>query len=225
MKFARWDASPGIARFWWVLPTMAIAVVLYAGLQLFGQSPVVLQERVRQDFVTTATPLVTIRSQAGAITIRGADRQVVRVVGTRRVDGSDRAQAARAFNALETRTRGDTNSVEILSYLVRDIEGSAETTLDLEVPRRARLRIELASGPVTIEGVLGDMVVKALGGDIVVRLPAGRGFRLAGGGTLASEFPLAQGGGELLITRDAPPQQDLQLTALAHRVAIKRTVN
>ncbi|MCC7364624.1 MAG: hypothetical protein IT303_09645 [Dehalococcoidia bacterium] len=223
-RVEEWDFAHDWRRFWWVGPPLVLAGLIFVLITLFRDEEAVVQDRLRRAFETGASPRVDVRSHAGRIRIIASETSGVVLTGSRRGIGDTENDAFEALTTLQTRMNGDDGNVRIVSAPTGQVEGRSELVLELRVPPGATVFIDQGSGPVTVEGVLGDMVVSVLDGDITVELPQGHGFRLDGGGTLASDFPLqleGAGPGSGFVTRDSAPQQALRLNALRNRVIIR----
>jgi hypothetical protein len=111
-------------------------------------------------------PLV-IDGFRGRVDLAGAAQQTAELRFVRRGRGED-AETARGV--LEDVTVTESGSEENYTYTL-ETDGAAYAAVDVRgtVPREAALRIERASGPVTIDGVRGALTVRHEDGPVTLR--------------------------------------------------------
>lgn len=106
---------------------------------------------------------VEVENMAGAVTVRGWDRNEVRVTGTlgRGVDGVD--------------VSGSDNRVSIrVRHPNRGSWRGSGTVLEIQVPVGARVRVETVSADIDVQGVRGDLNLESVSGEVGIRGAGGR---------------------------------------------------
>ncbi len=130
-----------------------------------------------------AAGLLAIRIRSGEVRLRAVDGEVVRVreINGRALDDLFEIEATDGSLALRTRRGLD---VGWLGFGPRDLldwmgpagrGGSAYAPeLTVEVPRRAAVVIEAASGELAADGLLGDQRYRTASGDVTLRAVSGK---------------------------------------------------
>ena len=117
--------------------------------------------------------LLAIRLRDGEARLHGVDGEVVRI---RDVNGRDLGDMFAIEPATGSLSLEAGRGLEILvgPRSMRRGHGRRAPELEIEVPRRATLVLEAASGDVEANGLLGDQRYRTASGDVVLRAVSGR---------------------------------------------------
>jgi hypothetical protein len=120
-----------------------------------------------------AEGLLAIRIRDGEVRLRGVDGGTVRVreVNGRHLDEIFAIEAAAGSLSLKS---GRTLEIVVGPRVMRRGLGGHNPELEIEVPRRATLVLEAASGDVAAAGLLGDQRYRTASGDVSLRAVGGR---------------------------------------------------
>ena len=132
------------------LRTLAALAALAGALA----APAAAQEKVDRRLPADRDVSLRIFNHAGSVRVVGWDRDSVAVTGT----------AAKGQRVM----MGGTRQSMKLSPDGGGIDGTAPATLEVHVPRTARVWVKTASAPITVEGVRGGLDLYTVDGAIVV---------------------------------------------------------
>lgn len=120
-----------------------------------------------------AEGLLAVRLRDGEVRLRGVDGGAVRI---REVNGRplEEVFAIEAAAGSLSLTAGRTLEIVVGPRVIRRGLGGPTPELEIELPRRATLVLEAASGDVAAEGLLGDQRYRTASGDISLRAVSGR---------------------------------------------------
>jgi hypothetical protein len=114
---------------------------------------------------------VVIGVEADDVRVRGVDGTVVRVVAPSDGAGLETtAEAGRFIVRSDTRRRGAFLGIRIGGFGVGARLGG---TLELEVPRDARVEVRSAAGDIAVRDILGGATVRTVSGDVSVKRTGG----------------------------------------------------
>ena len=120
-----------------------------------------------------AEGLLAVRLRDGEVRLRGVDGGTVRIreVSGRRLDEVFAIEAAAGSLSLKA---GRTLEIVVGPRVIRRGLGAHTPELEIELPRRATLVLEAASGDVEADGLLGDQRYRTASGDISLRAVGGQ---------------------------------------------------
>jgi hypothetical protein len=117
--------------------------------------------------------LLAIRMRDGEIRLRGVDGETVRVRDVGDHDLGDMFAIESAAGSLSLKA-GRGLEIVIGPRSMRRGHGQHTPELEVELPRRATLVLETASGDVDADGLIGDQRYRTASGDIVLRAVSGK---------------------------------------------------
>lgn len=119
--------------------------------------------KTERNFVTTASPRVSISNLAGKVMVKGWDRLQVHVVYTI-------LSSKVAVDAEQIPEHGAADKVRFTTYVVDRSGAQASPPVDyvVQVPTGASLEIRDPQGSVNVESIKGDTSIDSLGGNISV---------------------------------------------------------
>jgi hypothetical protein len=120
-----------------------------------------------------AEGLLAIRLRDGEVRLRGVDGETVRVRDVNDHDLRDMFAIESATGSLSLKAARGLEIVVGTRSLRRSF-GPHAPELDVELPRRATLVLETASGNVDADGLVGDQRYRTASGDIVLRAVSGK---------------------------------------------------
>lgn len=153
-------------------------------------------DTVERSVAPNERPLV-VNGFRGPITLRGDDQQTANLRFIRRGRGED-TESARGV--LEDVTITESGSEDAYTYTLETDGGSyAAVDVDGTVPRSTEVRIEQATGPVSIDGVEGPLTIAHEHGPVTVR------------GAAASMEVTIENGDVDVGVREVPPDASISL--------------
>lgn len=119
-----------------------------------------------KSFAVNASPRVNITTFDGPVTVRGWDQSEVRYTATKRA--ADEATLKQI--SIQTEQQGQTLSINA----VNENAHQGSVTLEVYVPRNASLHVTSGDGPLTLDGVSGDITLRSGDGPITVNNSGGQ---------------------------------------------------
>ena len=119
-----------------------------------------------KSFAVNASPRVNITTFDGPVTVRGWDQSEVRYTATKRA--ADEATLKEI--SIQTEQQGQTISINA----VNENAHQGSVTLEVYVPRNASLHVTSGDGPLTLDGVSGDITLRSGDGPITVNNSGGQ---------------------------------------------------
>lgn len=113
-----------------------------------------------KSFTVGASPRVNLATFDGPITVRGWDKAEVSYTATKRAQTEESLKRIR----IETEQHGSTVSINA----VNENEYHGSVSLEVNVPRQASLHVSSGDGPLTLNGVSGDITLRSDDGPITV---------------------------------------------------------
>jgi DUF4097 and DUF4098 domain-containing protein YvlB len=113
-----------------------------------------------KSFAVTGTPRVSISTFDGPITVRGWDQAEVRYTATKRAGDEESLKQI----GLQSEQQGQTITINAVNE--NDYHGSVQ--LEVYVPRNSSLHVTSGDGPLTLNGVSGDITLRSGDGPIIV---------------------------------------------------------
>ena len=129
------------------------SLTLLAALAVTLAAPAAAQEKVDRRLAADRDVSLRIFNHAGSVRVVGWDRDSVAVTGT--AAKGQRVMMGGTRQAMKLTPDGGIN-------------GTAPATLEVHVPRTARVWVKTASAPITVEGVRGGLDLFTVDGAIVV---------------------------------------------------------
>lgn len=230
MNPAQLDLADGWRRYWWLIPPVAAAIVVFAVVRLgvFAPAPPALaSDQVTEVFALAPGGGIDVFTFAGDIRVVATDSRNATVTVVRHGAGRSAADAFQDLAALGLQMQQSGTTVRVRTAHQGSLEFEASRAeITIAAPADARIQAETLRGSITLVGMLGDIRARVSEGDIAVHLPRDRAFRLDGSGQLKSEFRLATDDrtGEYLVgvTDPALAAQALNLSAIGGNVFLRR---
>jgi DUF4097 and DUF4098 domain-containing protein YvlB len=119
-----------------------------------------------KSFAVSGSPRVSITTFDGQITVRGWDRAEVSYTATKRA--SDEESLKRI--TIQTEQQGQTLSINA----VNENSDNGSVVLEVQVPRNSSLHVTSGDGPLTLDGVSGDITLRSGDGPISVNNSGGQ---------------------------------------------------
>jgi len=119
-----------------------------------------------KSFAVSGTPRVSISTFDGPITIRAWDQPEVRYTATKRAQDEESLQKI----TIQTEQQGQTISINAVNE--RQYNGSVQ--LEVYVPRNSSLHVSSGDGPLTLDGVSGDVTLRSGDGPVTVNNSSGQ---------------------------------------------------
>lgn len=139
---------------------------------------------VTKNFTVAGVPRVTIESVGGPVTVRAWDKSEVRYTVFQRVVGRD-GSATTAGQPAPLREEQNGRDVVISTRNAEQGAGTSVVRIEVNVPRRADLKLSSDDGRLTVEGVEGDMELTTADGAIDVRGARGSVRAVTGDGRIS----------------------------------------
>lgn len=196
-------------------------------------------QKVERSLVVDPQPVITLCGASGTLTVRGWDKQEVRV----RAIGAEEIEFQRIGKTKDPNTpsaRVDVNVIDKLSRANPNLDCQAIADVEMDVPARAAVHVQTRDGDIVIAGVAGAMAgsqngdiniervtkwVEAgtLGGSISLRDSSGRvDLNSAGGGVEAVNVRGADTGDILEV---GTVSGDIQLEGISNTKVTVKTVS
>lgn len=119
-----------------------------------------------KSFAVSGAPRVTITTFDGPVTVRGWDQAQVQYTATKRAADEESLRQI----SIETEQQGQTISINAKNQ--NAYNGSV--TLEVHVPRNTSLHVTSGDGPLTLDGVTGDITLRSGDGPISVNNSGGK---------------------------------------------------
>lgn len=119
-----------------------------------------------KSFPVSGSPRISITTFDGPITVRGWDQPEVRYTATKRA--SDEESLKRI--SIRTEQQGQTLSINA----VNENNENGSVVLEVQVPRNSSLHVTSGDGPLTLDGVSGDITLRSGDGPISVNNGGGQ---------------------------------------------------
>lgn len=210
MKLAEWDIAAGYRRFWWLLPPMAMAAVIFAAIRIgsaFFGGPVVMQLETNRNLTTGPAPRVVVENWAGDIRIAGAKDHFVLITVRREGKGDSKEAAYDDLAGIQVQIVQEGDTVTIRA--TRDVPGGrsrlGHATIELQVPAAAKLEVSTGEGDIFAGNATGNIDALTADGDITLLLPKGEQFELQATGTLHPKMKLQFADGAQGVTLARTP--------------------
>ena len=119
-----------------------------------------------KSFTVNGAPRVNINTFDGPIAVRAWDRAEVRYTATSRAEDEESLKRI----SITTEQQGATVSINATN----DKENNGSVQLEVYVPRQASLHVSSGDGPLTLDGVSGDITLRSNDGPITVSNSGGQ---------------------------------------------------
>jgi DUF4097 and DUF4098 domain-containing protein YvlB len=119
-----------------------------------------------KSFAVSGTPRVNINTFDGSIAVRGWDQAEVRYTATKRAEDEE------SLKQISVRAEQQGATVSITATNENEDNGSVQ--LEIYVPRQASLHVSSGDGPLTLDGVSGDITLRSNDGPITVSNSGGQ---------------------------------------------------
>ena len=119
-----------------------------------------------KSFAVSGSPRVSITTFDGPITVRGWDRSEVSYTATKRARDDESLKRI----AIQTEQAGQTISI----HAVNENDDNGSVVLEIQVPRSSSLHVTSGDGPLTLDGVSGDITLRSGDGPITVNNSGGQ---------------------------------------------------
>jgi DUF4097 and DUF4098 domain-containing protein YvlB len=119
-----------------------------------------------KSFSVNGTPRVNINTFDGPIAVRGWDHAEVRYTATKHADDEQSLKQI----AVQAEQQGGTVSITATN----ENENNGSVQLEIYVPRQASLHVSSGDGPLTLDGVSGDITLRSNDGPITVNNSGGQ---------------------------------------------------
>lgn len=169
-------------------------------------------ERIEKSFEVGSEPSVSIENFAGAVVIGAGEEGTIRVVATKRAEGTSNLDAI----VVEMTAEGSRLEIRTSHPSVSNIHNMS-VKLEITVPAGTDLTLRTGAGSVEVSGVQGSLRVEAGAGSIEIRDAAGPVSLSAGAGSIdyegspagACQFHAGAGSIVLRLPADASVTVDL----------------
>jgi DUF4097 and DUF4098 domain-containing protein YvlB len=119
-----------------------------------------------KSFPVAGSPRVSITTFDGPITVRGWDQAEVRYTATKRARDEESLKRI----SIQTDQQGQTISINA----VNENDDNGSVVLEIHVPRNSSLHVTSGDGPLTLDGVSGDITLRSGDGPITVNNSGGQ---------------------------------------------------
>ena len=118
-----------------------------------------------KSFAVTGSPRVTITTFDGPVTVRGWDQSEVRYTATKRANDEESLKQI----SIKTEQQGQAITINA----VNENADNGSVSLEVHVPRNSSLHVTSGDGPLTLDGVSGDITLRSGDGPISVNNSGG----------------------------------------------------
>ena len=129
-----------------------------------------------KSFAVTGSPRVTITTFDGPVTVRGWDQSEVRYTATKRAHDEESLKQI----SIKTEQQGQTISINAINENAH----SGSVSLEVHVPRNSSLHVTSDDGPLTLDGVSGNITLRSGDGPISVSNSGGQLHVITGDGPI-----------------------------------------
>ena len=119
-----------------------------------------------KSFAVTGSPRVNITTFDGPVTVRGWDKSEVSYTATKRAGDEESLKQI----SIQTEQQGQTISINA----VNENADNGSVHLEVHVPRNSSLHVTSGDGPLTLDGVSGDITLRSGDGPISVNNSGGQ---------------------------------------------------
>lgn len=119
-----------------------------------------------KSFPVSGSPRVSITTFDGPVTVRGWDKPEVSYTATKRANDEESLKQI----TIKTEQQGQAISINA----VNENAGNGSVVLEVQVPRNSSLHVTSGDGPLTLEGVSGDITLRSGDGPISVNNSGGQ---------------------------------------------------
>jgi DUF4097 and DUF4098 domain-containing protein YvlB len=119
-----------------------------------------------KSFAVSSTPRVNITTFDGPVTIRGWDQLEVRYTATKRAHDEESLK--------QISVQGEQQAQTISINATNEHEYNGSVQLEIYVPRQSSLHVSSGDGPLTLDGVSGDLTLRSGDGPITVSNSSGQ---------------------------------------------------
>ncbi len=119
-----------------------------------------------KSFAVSGTPRVNITTFDGPVTVRGWDQAEVRYTATKRANDEESLKQI----SIQTEQQGQTISINAIN----ENADNGSVHLEVNVPRNSSLHVTSGDGPLTLDGVSGDITLRSGDGPITVNNSGGQ---------------------------------------------------
>lgn len=119
-----------------------------------------------KSFAVSGTPRVSITTFDGQVTVRGWDKSEVSYTATKRASDEEGLKQI----TIKAEQQGQTISINA----VNENDGNGSVVLEIQVPRNSSLHVTSGDGPLTLDGVSGDITLRSGDGPISVNNSGGQ---------------------------------------------------
>jgi DUF4097 and DUF4098 domain-containing protein YvlB len=162
------DRSLRLSRTFVWMAAAALGLALTASLPALAQPSLTASG---DGFTATTTRTFSVepggsfalRSRGGPVSVASWDRSEVEVTETVRLPNTDRDEAERYLRERPTSYETNNNTVSVEGP---DDRGRVQRTYTIRLPRRFSADLETRGGPISVEALTGDVVVRTAGGSL-----------------------------------------------------------
>jgi DUF4097 and DUF4098 domain-containing protein YvlB len=123
-----------------------------------------------KSFAVSGTPRVSITTFDGPVIVRGWDQSEVRYTATKRAPDEESLKQI----SIKTEQQGQTISIAINAENVNENVSNGSVSLEVYLPRNSSLHVTSGDGPLTLDGVSGDITLRSGDGPISVNNSGGQ---------------------------------------------------
>jgi hypothetical protein len=119
-----------------------------------------------KSFTVSGSPRVTITTFDGPVIVRGWDQSEVKYTATKRANDEESLKQI----SIKTEQQGQTISINAINQNT----DNGSVSLEVNVPRNSSLHVTTDDGPLTLDGVSGDITLRSGDGPIAVSNSGGQ---------------------------------------------------